>query len=97
MNNKEYVLSKIVDTKIHNEPWNHMIIKDFLPQSLYDNIKQETLEYTDKGELTKRNVRAYHIYANQSISRFPSTPYLKEYYDILLDKDCSLIFSRRLI
>ena len=87
MNNKEYVLSKIVDTKIHSEPWNHIIIKDFLPQSLYDNIKQETLEYTDKIELTKRNVRAYHIYANQSISHFPSTPYLQEYYDILLDKD----------
>ena len=86
MNNKEYVLNKINNSKIDKDPWDHIIIKDFLPKSLYENIVKETEKYTKKAELNRTNIRAYHIYANRSISLFPSTPYLKEYYNILLDK-----------
>ena len=97
MTNKEYVLSKIIDTEATNEPWHHIVIKDFLPQILYDNIKKETMKYTDRDELKKRNIRAFHIYANQSIALFPSTPHLKEYYDILLDKDITKALSDKLL
>tara|TARA_B110000285_G_C15111803_1_gene611564 strand:+ start:422 stop:1129 length:708 start_codon:yes stop_codon:yes gene_type:complete len=97
MLNKEYVLSKIIDVEVTDEPWNHIVIKDFLPQILYDNIKQETMEYTDRDEVKESNIRAYHIYANESISHFPSTPYLKEYYDILLDKDIVKALSDKLL
>ena len=96
MNNKEYVLNKINNSKIDKDPWDHIIIKDFLPKSLYENIVKETEKYTKKAELNRTNIRAYHIYANRSISLFPSTPYLKEYYNILLDKDISNAIENKL-
>jgi len=87
MSNKEYVLEKITNSKIDTYPWDHIIIKDFLPKSFYQNLIKETEKYTKRKELKQPNVRAYHIYANKSISLFPNSPFLKEYYDILLDKD----------
>lgn len=87
MGNIEYVLEKITNSKIDTYPWDHIIIKDFLPKSFYQNLIKETEKYTKREELKQPNVRAYHIYANKSISLFPDSPFLKEYYDILLDKD----------
>ena len=96
MNNKEYVLDKITNSKIDKDPWDHIIIKDFLPKSLYENIVKETEEYTKREELKKTNIRAYHIYVTKSIPLFPNSPSLKEYYDILLDKDISNAIENKL-
>jgi hypothetical protein len=85
VNNKEHVLNKILNSEITSDPWDHLIIKDFLPQSLYNGVVKETEEYTKNKKLKKPNIRAYHIYVNKSVSVYPSTPFLKEYYDILLD------------
>lgn len=87
MGNKEYVHNRILKSEVSTNPWNHLIIKDFLPEDLYNGVKEETLKYTQNSVLEKTNVRAFHIYVNESVNVFPSTPYLKEYYDILLNSD----------
>ena len=87
MNTKEYILEKITNAIIDNDPWDHVVIKNFLPESFYNDIVKETEKYTKREELKKSNIRAYHIYVNKSVSVFPDSPALKEYYDILLDKD----------
>ena len=85
--NKKYVLNQIKNSDVSNQPWIHLIVKNFLPKDLYDGVKQETEQYTRSEVLEKTNSRAFHIYVNESVNVFPSTPYLKEYYDILLDSD----------
>ena len=85
--NKKYVLNQIKNSDVSNTPWKHLIVKDFLPKDLYEGVKQETEQYTYNEVLKKTNIRAFHIYVNESVNVFPSTPYLKEYYDILLDSD----------
>ena len=47
--------------------------------------------------LKKTNIRAYHIYVNKSVNVFPSTPYLKEYYNILLDSDIINAIKNKLL
>ena len=89
MSTKEYVLEKIINARVNNDPWDHVVIKNFLPKSFYENLVKETEEYTKREELKQSNIRAYHIYVNKSISLFPNSPFLKEYYNILLDKDIS--------
>ena len=86
MNNKEYVLNRIVESECFEIPWRHLIIKDFLSKSLYDGVKNETSPYTDNKVLEENGVRGYHIFVNESVDVYPTTPYLKEYYDILLDE-----------
>jgi hypothetical protein len=93
MNNKEYILDKITNSEVSNDPWKHLIIKDFLPLSFYEGIKEETERYVDKKEIQEaknKGVRAYHVSINKSVGVFPHTteePYLSEYYNILLDRD----------
>jgi len=96
MNTKDYVLEKINNSVIDNDPWDHIVIKDFLPKTFYENMVKETEEYTTAESLKQSNIRAYHIYVNKSVSVFPSTPYLKEYYDLLLDKDISSAIEKKL-
>ena len=86
MNNKEYVLNRIIESECSENPWRHLIIKDFLPKSLYEGVKNETSSYTDNKVLGEKGVRGYHIFVNESVDVYPTTPYLKEYYDILLDE-----------
>ena len=88
MNNKEYILNKIMNTDVSDYPWKHLIIKDFLPPNLYNGIKQEILPYTEDAHLRREQVRAFHIFANQSVGVMPDpdTPNLLEYYNILLDE-----------
>tara|TARA_Y100000816_G_C26108368_1_gene590163 strand:- start:4313 stop:5005 length:693 start_codon:yes stop_codon:yes gene_type:complete len=94
--NKKYVLNQIKNSDVSNEPWSHLIVKNFLPKDLYDGVIQETEQYTQNSALKKPNIRAYHIYVNQSASVFPDTPFLKEYYDILLDKDVLRVIENKL-
>ncbi len=86
MNNKEYVLNRIIESECSENPWRHLIIKDFLPKSLYEGVKNETSSYTDNKLLEEKGVRGYHIFVNESVDVYPTTPSLKEYYDILLDE-----------
>lgn len=93
MSNKEYILNKITNSEISNDPWKHLIIKDFLPISLYKGIKEETELYVNKKQIQKakdKGVRAYHVSVNHSVGVMPSKdtePYLHEYYNLLLDRD----------
>jgi len=92
MSDKEYVLNKILGTDISIDPWKHLIIKDFLPQDLYDGIKQETSVYVKRKEMRGtegKGARAYHVNVNKSINIFPkpNEPYLNKYYNILMDRD----------
>ena len=96
MNTKEYILEKITNAIIDNDPWDHVVIKNFLPESFYNDIVKETEKYTKREELKKSNIRAYHIYVNKSVSVFPDSPALKEYYDILLDKDITNAIETKL-
>ena len=96
MSTKEYILKKITNATIDNDPWDHVIIEDFLPKSLYENVVKETEKYTKKQELEQKNTRAYHIYVNKSVSLFPNSPALKEYYNMLLDKDISNAIESKL-
>ena len=75
MNNKEYILNKITNSEISNDPWKHLIIKDFLPISLYKGIKEETELYVNKKQIQKakdKGVRAYHVSINHSVGVMPS-------------------------
>ena len=47
MNNKDYVLDKVLNTQITVEPWKHLIIKDFLPNNFYNAVKQEISNYLE--------------------------------------------------
>ena len=90
MGNKEYILNKILETEISNDPWKHLVVKDFLPKSLYDGIKEETSVYVNREEMRgteNKGARAYHVNINKSIGVYPlkNQPHLKEYYDILND------------
>ena len=38
MNTKEYILEKITNAIIDNDPWDHVVIKNFLPESFYNDI-----------------------------------------------------------
>ena len=53
MNNKEYILDKITNSNVSNDPWKHLIIKDFSPLSFYEGIKEETERYVNKPEIQK--------------------------------------------
>lgn len=86
MNNKEYVISKIKESVVNDAPWKHVVIKDFMPPSLYEGMKNEITPYEASPCLKNVNTRAYHIYVNDSVGIYPNTPYLKEYYDILSDE-----------
>lgn len=86
MNNKDYVLDKVLNTQITVEPWKHLIIKDFLPNNFYNAVKQEISNYLENPILKQKNIRAYHIFANHSVGLMPKTPNLLEYYNILLDE-----------
>ena len=83
---KEFVLNKILNTEVSEDPWKHLIIKDFLPNDLYNGVKDEISFYTKDPVLKRKNIRAYHIFANQSVGLIPQTPSLLEYYNILLDE-----------
>jgi hypothetical protein len=93
MSNKEYVLSKINSVEVSNDPWRHVIIYDFLPQDLYDQIKEETGVYLQRKELRGqegKGIRAWHLNVNKSQGVYPDAseqPGLREYYDILSDPD----------
>ena len=85
-NNKQFVLNKILNTEVSEDPWKHLIIKDFLPSHLYNGVKDEVSFYTEDPVLKRKNVRAYHIFANHSVGLMPQAPNLLEYYNILLDE-----------
>ena len=89
MNNKDYILDKIVNSEVSNEPWKHLIIKDFLPNDFYNAIKEEISQYRSEPRLKQEKVRAFHIFYNKSVNcrPDPDTPNLLEYYNILLDQD----------
>ena len=96
MSTKEHILEKITNATVDNDPWDHVVIEDFLPESFYNDVVKETEKYTKREELKKSNIRAYHIYVNKSVSVFPDSPALKEYYDILLDKDITNAIETKL-
>ena len=83
--NKQFILNKILNTEISEDPWKHLIIKDFLPDSLYNGVKDEISCYIESPALKKENVAAYHVFVNESMGVMPDTPNLLEYYNILLD------------
>ena len=55
MSTKEYVLEKIINARVNNDPWDHVVIKNFLPKSFYENLVKETEEYTKREELKQSN------------------------------------------
>ena len=86
MDNLDYVINNIENTNCDVEPWLHLIIKNFLPQDLYDGICSELESFYSEPILNNRGIRAYHIFVNKSVGVYPNTPYLKEYYDILTNQ-----------
>ena len=95
--NKEFVLNKILNTDVSDYPWKHLIIKDFLPPNLYNGVKREISTHTTDPVLQKRNIRAYHIFVNQSAGLMPNTPNLLEYYNILLDESIINAIKNKLL
>ena len=83
MNNLDYVIDNIRNTNCDEEPWLHLIIKNFLPKDLYEGVCSELENFYSEPILNNHGIRAYHIFVNQSVGVYPKTPYLKEYYDIL--------------
>ena len=95
-NNKQFVLNKILNTEVSEEPWKHLIIKDFLPNSLYDGVKDEVSFYIDNPALKRKNVAACRIFVNKSMDVMPDTPNLLEYYNILLDQSITNAIKEKL-
>jgi len=87
MSNKDYVIDRIKNSVVSNDPWKHVVIRDFMPPSLYENMKKEIITLESHACLKNKNTRAYHIYVNKSVNVYPDTGYLKEYYDLFLDED----------
>mgnify|MGYP001223132675 FL=1 len=83
MSNLNYVINNVENTNCDDEPWSHLIIKNFLPQNLYQGVCSELESFYSNPILSNHGIRAYHIFVNQSVNVYPKTPYLKEYYDIL--------------
>ena len=82
--NVDHVVSRIEASKIIDYPWPHLIVEDFLPQGLYDQILKEIDPLLKKPVLNKEKTRAYHIMANFSVGIIPrSQKALLEYYHIL--------------
>lgn len=87
MNNKDYVINKIKNAEVTSNPWNHIVIRDFMPESLYENMKKEIAVLESNECLKNKNTRAYHICVNKSVNLYPDTEGLREYYDLLLDDE----------
>ena len=82
--NVDHVVNSIETSKIVDYPWPHLVIEDFLPLSLYDQILKEIDPLLKKSVLSRKKTRAYHILANFSVGVFPkSYEALSEYYNIL--------------
>jgi hypothetical protein len=94
--NKLYVLNQIKNCDASGKPWPHLIIENFLPEDLYIGVKQETEVYTKNQILQNTNIRAFHIYVNESVKVSPTTPNLKEYYNILQDSDITSAIKEKL-
>ena len=100
MDTKNYIIDRIKNSDVSIDPWKHLIVEDFLPQSLYEGIKKETSVYIEKMKMYKpenKGVRGYHVNVNMSMNVFPSSsePYLTEYYEILLDRDIENIIKEK--
>jgi len=104
--NKKYVKGRARDAQIIKDPWEHLIIEDFFPQELYNNvvdetakilesyIKEENRRHRAPGEPTTK--RGFKVLCNQSIGHLPDSetqPHLSQYYDILLDKGLQKIIK----
>jgi hypothetical protein len=97
MNNKEYVLDKIINTEVSLYPWKHMVIDDFLPQLLFQGIKNETSIYLKREEVEDTD-RAFANLFNKSVDFKPdkkTNPYLNEYFDILDDVDIERAIKKK--
>ena len=96
MNNKKYVIDKILNTDVSEEPWKHLVIEDFLPDSLFNGIKKECSVFlkhanfkpNDKFDDTGLEARGYALNVNKSQKIWPvKNTNLDEYYTILSDID----------
>ena len=100
----DFVLNKILNAEVSEDPWKHLIIRDFLPNSLYNGVKEEVSFYIENPALKRKNVAAYHIFANESMGVMPDRPKrggrcvdnLLEYYNILLDESIINAIKRKL-
>ena len=108
MISKDYVLNKILDTEISDEPWRHSVIKDFLPKSLFDGIKGETLKYLDDEKLKEIHekpkaqlvVEHLQIFLINRLTLKPdkhNNPNLYQYFEILNDDEIEKQLKKRLI
>ena len=98
MTNKEYVLNKITSTDVCETPWRHLIIKDFIPTSLYDAVKKEVQIYEKKFKKMKAVGRGYTTEVNISQNIFPNkkrNPHLYEYYQIITNRDIETAIKTR--
>ena len=106
MISKDYVLNKILDTEISDEPWRHSVIKDFLPKSLFDGIKGETLKYLDDEKLKEIHEkpkgpvgrRAFANLFNKSVNFKPdkhNNPNLYQYFEILNDDEIEKAIKKK--
>ncbi len=89
---KEYILKRIKESPAIESPWRHLVIDNFLPNSLYELIKQETGESLSRKEIVgteNKGIRAYHINVNKSVGVKPPDHHkgLQEYYRLLQDSD----------
>ena len=106
MSNKDYVLNKILETQASDEPWRHLVIKDFIPQSLFSGIKEETSKYMDDEKLKEihkkpkgpKGRRAFANLFNKSVDFKPNkkkNPNLHEYFEILNDSEVERAIKKK--
>tara|TARA_B100000424_G_C22920206_1_gene489643 strand:- start:709 stop:1440 length:732 start_codon:yes stop_codon:yes gene_type:complete len=106
MISKHYVLNKILETQASDEPWRHLVIKDFIPQSLFSGIKEETSKYLDDEKLKEihkepkgpKGRRAFANLFNKSVDFKPNkkkNPNLHEYFKILNDKEVERAIKKK--
>ena len=95
MSNKDYVLDKISSTKVSYWPWKHLIVENLIPKNLYNDILKEVELYKNVFEKKRTVKRGYTVEMNKSKNVYPAKPHLKEYYDILSDKDVELAIKEK--
>jgi hypothetical protein len=97
MSDKDYVLKKILNTKVQTDPWKHMVVYDFLPESLYQGIVSEAKKYEET--MNEKNAgRGYVVTINKSVDVWPDkeiNPNLYQYYKILTDADVEFAIKKQ--
>ena len=91
----EYCFNKLENSNIIIEPWDHLIIKDFLPADFYINLISE-LDTTPQQHQLEKNIakqrragpatlRTHVISSKHDIQ--PKKQYIKNYFNMLQQPD----------